>query len=242
MEPDPESEHEADQAVGPLVDDARQRAADLLAGVLRQSGELAGQTVADQIVEGLAEQVALPEALAVVLPGRAEALDQILGLGLAADHRAELGADVRPQKVDGRGRGPQANAAGAPLPDQLGRLDLNLLPHREDDPVARGADLVQGGLDAVVFPADGAVAAQSGEQVAVVFHPHAGALGQDLVEQAVREADAVADRPGAEVDGLGRAVLHSLQAAQGLGHPVRFGEARSSSWAAFADHGKEGPA
>ena len=60
-------QNDADQSAGALVDDALECLLELGAGVVGHALELAVQILADQLMEGLAEDIGLPDGLGVPL-------------------------------------------------------------------------------------------------------------------------------------------------------------------------------
>lgn len=87
-------QNDADQPAGALVDDALEGLLELVAGVLRHALELAVEILADQLVEGLAEDVGLPDGLGVPLELLEQEVDHLLALLLVAHDRRHLGLDV----------------------------------------------------------------------------------------------------------------------------------------------------
>ena len=78
-------QQDADHAAGVFVDHAAEGLGELLPGVVRHAHDLGGDALGDELIEGLAEDVALPELVGVLLVFAEQIVDQLLGLLLAAD-------------------------------------------------------------------------------------------------------------------------------------------------------------
>jgi len=126
--------------------------------------ELGGQVLVDELVEGPAEDVALPDLLRGVLELLEQEGEHILGLLFAPHDGRDLRLDIRPDHVDGGGLGPETDPISSPLADDLGLCQFQLGRIRHHDAVARGADLRQSSGDFFVFPLYGGELGQLPQQ------------------------------------------------------------------------------
>ena len=78
-------QQDADHAAGVFVDHAAEGLGELLPGVVRHAHDLGGDALGDELVERLAEDVALPELVGVLLVFAEQIVDQLLGFLLAAE-------------------------------------------------------------------------------------------------------------------------------------------------------------
>ena len=92
-------EQNADHAAAALVDDLGEGLLDLLLRVGGHAHELVAEPLAHQLVQALAEEVGVPDALGVVFKLLQQVAHQLLALLFGAHHGADLGFDVHADEV-----------------------------------------------------------------------------------------------------------------------------------------------
>ena len=90
---------DTDESAGTLVDDALEGLLKLAPGILRHPLELGVQILADQLVEGAAKDVGLPDGFGVTLELLEQIVDHLFRLLLIAHDGRDLGFDVGPDHM-----------------------------------------------------------------------------------------------------------------------------------------------
>ena len=142
------------------------------------------KSLIDQLVQGLAEDVALPYLLGVIVKAVQQVHHQLLGLPLGAYDGTNGGVYIGFHEMYGRGGRLELDAVLAALTDYLGLLEGHLLQLGHYYAVARRLHLRKGRLYALVLPADIVELREQGHQVALALYVYACGLAQYLVEKA----------------------------------------------------------
>ena len=186
---------------------------DLLHGVLEfclaffaDGVQLAADAVLDELLDGFAEDVGLPDALAAVA-ALTDVLDQVFCLLLGAYDGGNLCLDVRLDHVDGGAFGTDLDAVLVALADDGGVLDPDLGQLRDDHAVASTADSLQGGLDFHVLLFHGGKLFHGVDQVVFAVHGDAAELAEDAVIVFVLHLQADADGAVGKADFIQKGVL-----------------------------------
>ena len=134
-------------------------------------------------MEGLAEDVGLPDGLGVSLKLLKQEIDHLLALLFVAHDGRDLGFDVRTDHVDGGGGGLQAHAIASPLLDDLRLLQHQLVGAGHHDAVTGGLNLFQRPGYLVILRFDVGKAGEQLHEITIVVDGEAGLLGERIVEQ-----------------------------------------------------------
>ena len=184
--------------------------------------QFVGKSFPHQIGKRLAEQIALPKLLRILLESFHKIPQHFFGLLFRADNRRDLSLDIHADQMQTRRAGSQTNAEFSALPHDFRFLKRQFVKLRRHQPIPRFPNGLQRLRHMVVFLFRRDQFPQQRQQMRVTSNLGAALFRQHLIEQPFLEHHLHTDAAASVVDASNGHIIQILVLPERLREGVGF--------------------